>query len=89
MSHDRFLRIGALRILVACDAAQTPDGLNTDEPRKDIRTVLQLCLAAEGISLDVAGVRERILKIRRVSAMASNDIDSNAVRLAFRWLLGM
>jgi hypothetical protein len=83
-SHDRRLRVGALRLLAAC----AEPGSNSEESRGDSLGILQLCLAAEKVPLDVAGVRERIVKTRKVGSMATKDIDEDAVRLASQWLLG-
>ena len=79
-SHDRHLRIGALRILAAC--------ATSNKRRRDSHDILQFCLAAEKVPLDVAGVRERIVKTRRVGSMATKDVEEDVVRLASQWLLG-
>ena len=86
-AHDRRIRVGALRILAACATANEP-GSSSEASRKDSHGILQLCLAAEKVPLDVAGVRERIVKTRKVESMASKNLEDDAVRLASQWLLG-
>lgn len=95
LSYDRSLRLGALRVMsIHRETIDATAGAGTSSqvPRSTIaRTILELCLDAENVSLDVTGVRERIVKINRVgSAAASSDStsDNDAIHLAVRWLLG-
>ena len=52
-----------------------------------VPSAVRVCLLAEEIALDVAGVRDRVLKTGKVS-LAIHD-DSRDVPLATRWLLGL
>lgn len=62
-SHDRRLRVGALRLLAAC----AESGSNSEESQRDSLGILQLCLVAEKVPLDV---RERIVKTIKVGSVA-------------------
>lgn len=95
LSYDRSLRLSALRVMsMHRESIDTTAGAGTSSEvpgSTAVRTILELCLDAENVSLDVAGVRERIVKINRVgSAAASSDstFDNDAIHLAVRWLLG-
>lgn len=95
LSHDRRLRVGALRLLEACSKVEA----NADEvdptSSKGKTTIRQLCLAGERVPLDVAGVRERILRTKKVGTAAlalslkEEDGEGDDARLGVRWLLGM
>ncbi|KIY70650.1 hypothetical protein CYLTODRAFT_391770 [Cylindrobasidium torrendii FP15055 ss-10] len=70
LSHDSLLRLQALKLLEA--SAGVPEAVKR-------------CLSGEEVSLDVQGVRERTLKISRLTqGNTSNDI---AVEICIRWLL--
>ncbi|EJF56189.1 hypothetical protein DICSQDRAFT_71986 [Dichomitus squalens LYAD-421 SS1] len=76
LSHSRSLRLNALRILTS-PLVQAPEG--TAE-------LLQKALQAEEISIDVQGVRERVLRIGRLPLMVK-DGDDVAAEICARWLI--
>ncbi|KAF8305376.1 hypothetical protein DL93DRAFT_356267 [Clavulina sp. PMI_390] len=88
LSHDHSLRMGALRIM---EMVQSDEELDSGPSTSaNTNASLSLCLDAERIPLSVAGVRERILKTKKVAAAAcgfDSAKDSDAIRIAFRWLL--
>lgn len=49
--------------------------------------VIQRCLQGEEVSLDLQGVRERVLRITRLG-QALKDGDKTAADIAIRWLTG-
>ena len=77
LSHSRRLRLSALRLL-SSQAGQVDNG--TAE-------VLKRALSGEEVSLDVQGVRERVLKISRMSQILKDD-DTVGADVAARWLIG-
>ncbi|KAF9038274.1 hypothetical protein BDZ89DRAFT_1061276 [Hymenopellis radicata] len=70
LSHDADLRLSALRVLATC----------SDAPE-----VVQRCLVGEEVSLDVRGVRERVLRTSRVTQGAIPT--ELSAELCSRWLL--
>ncbi|KAF8883245.1 armadillo-type protein [Infundibulicybe gibba] len=76
LSHARPLRLNALRFL-SCNLVKSPPG--TQE-------VIRRCLQGEEVSLDVQGVRDRVLRIGRV-AQTLQDSDGIGADLCGRWLI--
>ncbi|TFK45123.1 armadillo-type protein [Crucibulum laeve] len=74
LSHSRPVRLNALRLLDS-KLVQTADG--PDE-------VLKRCLQGEEVSLDVQGIRERVLRIGRVGQVVG---DGSGADLCARWLM--
>lgn len=54
----------------------------------DVADVLSRCLAAESVPLAVQGVRERVLRIGRISQGVGANSERGA-RICASWLLGM
>lgn len=77
LSYSRSLRLAALNII-------TSPHMRVSVDLKDIAT---RCLQAEEVSVDVTGVRERVVKIGRLGETLRDD-DRDAVDLCIRWLLG-
>ena len=77
LSHSRSLRLNVLRLL-SSPLVQTSEG--TAE-------LLKKSLQAEEISIDVQGVRERVLRIGRLP-IAVKDGDDIAAEVCTRWLIG-
>lgn len=78
LSHQRPLRLNALKLLTL---AAPSSGTSTHD-------VIKRCLAGEEVALDVQGVRERVLRIGRIS-VAIKDDDHLGLDCALRWLIGM
>ncbi|KAI8978168.1 armadillo-type protein [Trametes punicea] len=76
LSHSRSLRLQTLRIL-ASPLIRAPDG--TCE-------VLRKAMQAEEVSIDVHGVRERVLRINRLP-IAVKDGDELGAEICARWLI--
>lgn len=72
------------------------------QSERKIKEMIDLCLEAENVALDVAGVRERVLRIKKVGAAVvslsnfdaervdeDNDIETTkrCVRLGYKWLM--
>ncbi|KAF5369330.1 hypothetical protein D9758_002676 [Tetrapyrgos nigripes] len=76
LSHSRSLRLTSLKLL-ASQLVVVPS--ETEE-------VLKRCLQGEEASLDVQGVRERTVCIRRISQIVKSDDDQGA-ELCARWLI--
>jgi len=74
LSHSRRIRLACLRLL-DCKLIDT---------QHDQVEVLKRCLQGEEVSLDVQGVRERVLRIGRVSQVVG---DEKSADLAARWLI--
>jgi U3 small nucleolar RNA-associated protein 20 len=79
VSHDRRLRLSALRMV---NAHSDVHGESATVPR-----AARACLLAEEVALDVAGVRDRVLKTGKVPSSVHDD--GRDVLLATRWLLGL
>jgi hypothetical protein len=77
MSHDRRLRLNALRMI---NAHSSIHGESAVPP-----STVRACLLAEEVVLDVAGVRDRVLKTGKVAS----SILERDILLATRWLLGI
>ncbi|KAG5642515.1 hypothetical protein DXG03_002616 [Asterophora parasitica] len=75
LSHSRPLRLATLR-LIGSPVIQSPDGVND---------VIRRCLQGEEVSLDVQGVRERVLRIGRVGQIL-RDGDEVGADVSARWL---
>ncbi|KAJ4487801.1 armadillo-type protein [Lentinula aciculospora] len=75
LSHSHSLRLSALRLLASPVVNAPPDTLE----------VVERCLQGEQISLDVQGVRERVVKIGRVVQVVKQD-DELGADLCARWL---
>ncbi|KAH9485782.1 U3 small nucleolar RNA-associated protein 20 [Psilocybe cubensis] len=74
ISHSRALRLSALRLL-DCKLV---------DPQHDQVEVLKRCLQGEEVSLDLQGVRERVLRIGRVGQVVG---DEKGADLCARWLI--
>ncbi|GJE97349.1 DRIM domain-containing protein [Phanerochaete sordida] len=75
LSHSRVLRLAALRLLAARGGAPAPAA-----------EVLRRCLQAEEVSVDVQGVRERVMRIGRMNHVLQ-DGDALGAEIAVRWLI--
>ncbi|KAL0061427.1 U3 snoRNP protein [Marasmius tenuissimus] len=75
LSHSRLLRLSTLKVL-SSSLVKVPD---------ETREALLRCLQGEEISIDVQGVRERVLKIGKVEQVlkAGDDLGAD---LSARWL---
>ena len=78
VSHSRTLRLNALRLLTS-SVIQAPEGS---------AELLKKALQAEEISIDVQGVRERVLRIGRLPVVVK-DGDEVAAEICARWLIGV
>ncbi len=77
LSHDSQLRLNALRLLVS-PAIKVPG--------PDLE-VVKRCLQSEEVSLDVQGVRERVLRMGRVGQIVTDG--NRGADLCVRWLVGV
>ena len=77
LSHSRRLRLSALRLL----SSHVLDG-----EAAQLETVKR-SLSGEEVSLDVQGVRERVLRISRMNQVLQ-DGDEIGANIAGRWLIG-
>lgn len=77
MSHQHALRQHALRLLTSSivDAGQS-------------NSLLRACLQGEEATLDVQGVRDRVLRITSIPQIVRTD-DGVGSDAALRWLIGM
>ncbi|KAH7909651.1 armadillo-type protein [Hygrophoropsis aurantiaca] len=76
ISHSRSLRLSAMKLLSSSFVQSSPGE----------QEVLKRCLQGEEVSLDVHGVRERVLRIGRVGQVVKED-EPLAADLCVRWLL--
>ncbi|KAI0364814.1 hypothetical protein BV20DRAFT_955431 [Pilatotrama ljubarskyi] len=76
LSHSRSLRLQTLRLLTS-PLVQAPEGASE---------VLKKALQAEEVSIDVQGVRERVLRINRLPIVVK-DGDELAAEICARWLI--
>lgn len=76
ISHSRSLRLSALKILSSKLVKSSPGE----------QDVLKRCLQGEEVSLDVQGVRERVLRIGRIGQVIKDD-EPLATDLCIRWLI--
>ncbi|KAJ3508085.1 hypothetical protein NLJ89_g5945 [Agrocybe chaxingu] len=74
ISHSRVRRLAALRLLDS----------RLINPAHDQIEVLKRCLQGEEVSLDIQGVRERVLRIGRVGQVVG---DEKGADLCARWLI--
>ncbi|KAF6761032.1 U3 snoRNP protein Utp20 [Ephemerocybe angulata] len=90
LSHSRALRLAALRFLTSPHLIDNSDNSDGDMDSEDsavgssAREVLKRCLQGEEASLDVAGVRERVLRIGRVGQVVGDALGAEA---CVRWLV--
>ncbi|KAG6335501.1 hypothetical protein ID866_3590 [Astraeus odoratus] len=75
ISHSRVLRLSTLQILSSRLVSASSGE----------RDVLRRCLQGEEVSLDVSGVRDRVLRIGRVGVTVRDD-EPRAADLCARWL---
>ena len=76
LSHSRLLRLSTLRLL----------GSPIVRASEGTIELVKKALQAEEISVDVQGVRERVLRIGRVGQVVG---DTQGAELCARWLIGM
>ncbi|KAI9063947.1 hypothetical protein FKP32DRAFT_1603293 [Trametes sanguinea] len=76
LSHSRSLRLQTLRLLTS-PLVDAPEGS---------AEVLRKALQAEEVSIDVQGVRERVLRINRLP-VAVKDGDQQGAEICARWLI--
>lgn len=82
-SHSRPLRLNALRLLDSHSNSKSGFVKIPAGPKE----VIKRCLQGEEVSLDVQGVRERVLRIGRV-AQVLRDGDEVGADVCARWLIG-
>lgn len=82
LSPSRFLRLNTLRLLVS---KQLIDKNHQDPGADGVMEVLKRCLQGEEVSLDLQGVRERVLRIGRVGQVVG---DVRGAEVCARWLIG-
>lgn len=81
-SHSRLTRLSALRLLSSPLIA---------EPGSDLGGAAEMvkrCLQGEEVSVDVQGVRERVLHMKRLNHLL-RDNDEVGASLSLRWLVGV
>ncbi|KAG6834514.1 hypothetical protein H0H93_009222, partial [Arthromyces matolae] len=76
LSHSQSLRLATLRLL----------GSGLLSPTDDVREAIARCLKGDEVSLDVQGVRERVLRIGRV-VLGVKDKDEVGADIVARWLI--
>lgn len=76
LSHSRVLRLSALSLF---NSHIVSSGVSAE--------VLKKCLQAEEVSVDVQGVRERVMRIGRMNHILK-DGDETGAEIAVRWLIG-
>ena len=79
LSHSHSLRLNTLRLL---DCKKLID---KNHESSDVMEVLKRCLQGEGVSLDLQGVRERVLTIGKVVPVVG---DVRGAEVCARWLIG-
>ena len=82
LSHSRSLRLNTLRLL---DSKKLVDKNHQNPDANRVVEVLKHCLQGEGVSLDLQGVRERVLRIGKVVPVVG---DVRGAELCARWLIG-
>lgn len=82
LSHSRSLRLNTLRLL---DSKKLVDKNHQNPDANGVVEVLKSCLQGEGISLDLQGVRERVLRIGKVVPVVG---DERGAEVCARWLIG-
>ena len=82
LSPFHSLRLNTLRLL---DSKKLVDKNHQDPDANGVVEVLKHCLEGEGVSLDLQGVRERVLRIGRVGHVVG---DVRGAEVCARWLIG-
>ena len=82
LSPSRSLRLNTLRFL---DSKKLVDRNHQDPGADGVVEVLKRCLQGEEVSLDLQGVRERVLRIGRVGQVVG---DTRGAEVCARWLIG-
>lgn len=82
LSHSRSLRLNTLRLL---DSKKLVDKNHQDPAADGVMEILKRCLQGEEVSLDLQGVRERVLRIGRVGQVVG---DVRGAEICARWLIG-
>ena len=82
LSHSRSLRLNTLRLL---DSEKLVDKNHQSPDANGVVEVLKRCLQGEEVSLDLQGVRERVLRISKVVPVVG---DSRGAEVCARWLIG-
>lgn len=75
VSHSRSLRLSALKLLALKSVKSSPGE----------QDALKRCFQGEEVSLDLQGVRERVLRIGRIGQAIKGD-EALATDLCIRWL---
>ena len=83
LSPSRSLRLNALRLL---DFKKLIDKNHQDPDADGVMEVLKRCIQGEEVSLDLQGVRERVLRIGRVGQVVG---DVRGAEVCARWLIGL
>lgn len=82
LSHSRALRLNALRFL---DSKKLVDKSNQNSDANGVVEVLRCCLQGEEVSLDLQGIRERVLRISKIVPVV---VDVRGAEICARWLIG-
>lgn len=77
LHHTQRLRLSSLRLLCT--------HLDSNDIADETQSIFAKLLEAESIPLTLQGVRDRLLKIRRMELSVKSDEDA---RMAALWLLG-
>lgn len=80
VSQSRLARLNALHLLSSSALSYSGDDSSVDE-------LVKRCLQAEEVSVDVSGVRERVLRIGKLNALL-RDGDVASASIVVRWLTG-
>ena len=76
------MRLNTLRLL---DSKKLIDKDHQNSAANGVAEVLKRCLQGEGVSLDLQGVRERVLRIGKVVPVVG---DVRGAEVCARWLIG-
>jgi U3 small nucleolar RNA-associated protein 20 len=82
LSHSHSLRLNTLRFL---DSKKLIDKNHQNPDANGVVEVLKRCLQGEVVSLDLQGVRERVLRIGKVVQVVG---DVRGAEVCARWLIG-
>ena len=82
LSHSLSLRLNTLRIL---DSKKLVDKEHQNPDANGVVEVIKRCLQGEEVSLDLQGVRERVLRIGKVVPVVG---DVRGAEVCARWLIG-
>ena len=82
LSHSRSLRLNTLQLL---DSKKLVDKNHQNPDANGVVEVLKRCLQGEEVSLDLQGVRERVLRIGKVVPVVG---DVKGAEVCARWLIG-